>query len=43
MHIVAADGTLETVPDCGHNVHSQNTSGFLEAITPFLSAAGSEA
>ena len=29
-------GTLHTVPDCGHNVHSQNTLGFLEAINPFL-------
>lgn len=27
---------LETVPDCGHNVASQNTLGFLAAITPFL-------
>ena len=29
-------GQLRTVPDCGHNVHSQNTPGFLEAVTPFL-------
>ncbi|OAI44556.1 hypothetical protein AYO38_00220 [bacterium SCGC AG-212-C10] len=28
--------TLVTVPDCGHNVHSQNTPGFLEAVGPFL-------
>jgi|TARA_B100001964_G_scaffold229325_1_gene281485 pimeloyl-ACP methyl ester carboxylesterase len=27
---------LETVADCGHNVASQNTLGFLAAITPFL-------
>lgn len=31
-------GTLVTVPKCGHNVHSQNTIGFLEAIAPFLEA-----
>jgi pimeloyl-ACP methyl ester carboxylesterase len=30
------NGRLVTVPDCGHNVHSGNTPGFLEAITPFL-------
>jgi len=30
------DGRLVTVPDCGHNVHSQNTPGFLEAVLPFL-------
>jgi pimeloyl-ACP methyl ester carboxylesterase len=29
-------GELVTVPDCGHNVHSQNTPGFLAAIAPFL-------
>lgn len=29
-------GQLRTVPDCGHNVHSQNTLGFLDAISPFL-------
>ena len=29
-------GRLATVPDCGHNVHSQNTPGFLAAIAPFL-------
>jgi pimeloyl-ACP methyl ester carboxylesterase len=27
-----------TVPDCGHNVHGQNTKGFIAAITPFLAA-----
>ncbi len=30
------NGTLVTVPKCGHNVQSQNTPGFLEAVTPFL-------
>jgi pimeloyl-ACP methyl ester carboxylesterase len=30
------DGRLVTVPKCGHNVHSGNTPGFLEAIGPFL-------
>ena len=29
-------GQLVTVPNCGHNVHSGNTPGFLDAITPFL-------
>lgn len=29
-------GRLATVPECGHNVHSQNTPGFLEAVSPFL-------
>ncbi len=29
-------GRLVTVPECGHNVHSQNTLGFLEVINPFL-------
>ena len=33
-------GTLVTVPDCGHNVHGQNTSGFLAALNPFLDALG---
>ena len=28
---------LVTVPDCGHNVASQNTVGFLGVVTPFLS------
>ncbi len=31
-------GQLRTVPDCGHNVHSQNTPGFLDAVSPFLDA-----
>lgn len=29
-------GQLVEVPECGHNVHSQNTQGFLGAIGPFL-------
>ena len=32
------NGQLVTVPNCGHNVHSGNTLGFLEAINPFLAA-----
>ena len=31
-------GQLVEVPRCGHNVHSQNTPGFLEALTPFLAS-----
>ncbi len=31
-------GQLVTVERTGHNVHSGNTPGFLEAITPFLAA-----
>jgi pimeloyl-ACP methyl ester carboxylesterase len=30
------DGTLVTVPNCGHNVHGQNTKGFIDAIGGFL-------
>lgn len=30
------NGRWVEVPDCGHNVHSQNTTGFIEAVTPFL-------
>ncbi|HAX05760.1 MAG TPA: hypothetical protein DCX77_08795 [Acidimicrobiaceae bacterium] len=30
------NGELKTVPNSGHNVHGQNTSGFLEALVPFL-------
>lgn len=33
------DGRLVTVPDCGHNVHSQNTTGFLNEVLPFLTGA----
>lgn len=29
-------GRLVEVPRCGHNVHSQNTPGFLEVLEPFL-------
>ncbi len=29
-------GELVTVPDCGHNVHSQNTLGFIDAVSAFL-------
>ena len=31
-------GELVTVPDCGHNVHGQNTKGFIAAIEGFLAA-----
>lgn len=30
------NGELVVVPDCGHNVASQNTHGFLHALRPFL-------
>jgi len=33
---VLPQGTLVTVPDCGHNVHGQNTKGFISAIEGFL-------
>ena len=29
-------GRLVTVPDCGHNVHGQNTKGFIGAVGGFL-------
>lgn len=29
-------GTLVTIERCGHNVHSGNTAGFLDAVTTFL-------
>ena len=29
-------GRLVTVPNCGHNVHGQNTKGFIEAVDSFL-------
>jgi pimeloyl-ACP methyl ester carboxylesterase len=32
------DGRLVTVPRCGHNVHSGNTPGFLDAVGPFLAS-----
>jgi esterase len=31
-------GRLATVPDCGHNVHGQNTKGFIGALGGFLDA-----
>ena len=31
-------GELVTVPDCGHNVHGQNTKGFVAAVGGFLDA-----
>ena len=31
-------GRLVTVPDCGHNVHGQNTKGFIAAVGGFLEA-----
>jgi pimeloyl-ACP methyl ester carboxylesterase len=30
------DGRLVTVPNCGHNVHGQNTKGFIAALGGFL-------
>ncbi|MDH3683070.1 MAG: alpha/beta hydrolase [Acidimicrobiia bacterium] len=30
------DSRLRIVPDAGHNVHGQNTPGFLHALVPFL-------
>jgi pimeloyl-ACP methyl ester carboxylesterase len=33
-------GTLVTVPNCGHNVHGQNTKGFIEALEGFLAGLG---
>jgi pimeloyl-ACP methyl ester carboxylesterase len=33
-------GELVTVPATGHNVHSGNTPGFLEAVSPFLARLG---
>jgi len=30
------NGVLATVADCGHNVHGQNTMGFIAALTGFL-------
>jgi esterase len=37
---VLPNGQLVEVPKCGHNVHSQNTPGFLDAINPFLTSLG---
>ena len=33
-------GHLVTVENTGHNVHSGNTPGFLDAVTPFLAEVG---
>jgi len=33
-------GTLVTVPNCGHNVHGQNTKGFIAALNHFLDHLG---
>ena len=33
-------GRLVTVPDCGHNVHGQNTSGFIAELNAFLDTLG---
>lgn len=30
------NGQLVTVPNCGHNVHSQNTLGFIDVVGEFL-------
>jgi esterase len=30
------NGRLVTVPNCGHNVHGQNTLGFIDALKEFL-------
>ena len=35
------NGQLAVVPDCGHNVASQNTLGFLAALKPFLDQVSS--
>lgn len=33
------DARLVVVPNCGHNIHTQNTLGFLESAVPFLAGA----
>jgi pimeloyl-ACP methyl ester carboxylesterase len=33
-------GRLVTVPDAGHNVHGQNTKGFIAALGGFLESLG---
>jgi esterase len=35
-------GHFAEVPNCGHNVHTQNTPGFLDALRPFLEAVERE-
>ena len=37
---VLPHGQLVTVPGAGHNVHSANTPGFLEVVSPFLASQG---
>ncbi len=34
------NGRLTVVPNCGHNVHGQNTKGFLVALNSFLDSLG---
>ena len=34
------NGRLVTVPNCGHNVHGQNTKGFLEVLDAYLEGLG---
>ena len=40
FHDVLPRATLVTVPNCGHNVHGQNTKGFIEAVGQFLEELG---
>jgi pimeloyl-ACP methyl ester carboxylesterase len=40
FHDALPRGTLTTVPDCGHNVHGQNTTGFIAALGEFLTDLG---
>jgi pimeloyl-ACP methyl ester carboxylesterase len=35
-------GRLVTVPNCGHNVHGQNTLGFIAALGEFLQDLAAE-
>ena len=35
-------GRLATVPDCGHNVHGQNTKGFITVLGEFLDGLGND-
>jgi esterase len=37
---VLPQGQLVTVGDTGHNVHSGNTAGFIDAVGPFLAEVG---
>jgi pimeloyl-ACP methyl ester carboxylesterase len=36
FRLALPNGSLVTVPNCGHNVHGQNTKGFIAAIGDFL-------